>query len=246
MSPTLIPIYGSWGIQAYGLFIAIGAALATFLAIKDPRRIGLFTKENVINILSWSIIIATLGGWLLSVATQWPTTIEDLFNAGFSVLGSIIAVFLFLLIYVRRLGVPLLPALDFCGSFAPLVQAFGRIGCFFAGCCYGLPTTVFWATQYTDPESRAPLNSLLHPAQLYSASLLFLIFFFLRYQAQKKHTPGSIISSYLLLAGLERFITDFFREDHGSGWVSTHQLIALSVSCIGFVWLVYIRNNNER
>ena len=63
------------------------------------------------------------------------------------------------------------PALDrSCAEFAPgiaLGHVIGRLGCLFAGCCYGKPTSVSWAITFTDPFAATnvgtPLNVALHP-----------------------------------------------------------------------------------
>ena len=65
---------------------------------------------------------------------------------------------------------------DVTDVFAPgiaLGHVVGRLGCLFAGCCFGKPTNVPWAITFTDPFARAnvgtPLGVPLHPTQLYEA-----------------------------------------------------------------------------
>ena len=75
---------------------------------------------------------------------------------------------------LKRLG----PNLVVAAAFAPAValgQAFGRQGCFAAGCCWGKPTDLFWGVHFTEagheytgvpmygPEG---LDLYLHPTQL--------------------------------------------------------------------------------
>ena len=65
-----------------------------------------------------------------------------------------------------------------------------------------------------EDDSLAPLFVSLHPTQLYSSLLLFLIFLFLYYQKTVlEKSPGSSLSLYLLLISSERFIVDFWRGD---------------------------------
>jgi len=238
MSPTLVPIYGTWGIQSYGFCIALGVLAATYLALHDPRRKKLLTNDQTFSLMSWCIIAGAIGGWLMAVLTGQRTTWEEIVTAGLSILGTIIGIFIFLLFYLRKHRLPLLPILDLCGSYGALVQAFGRVGCFFAGCCYGLPSTVAWAVTYTDSDSYAPTCVPLHPSQLYSAGILFgiflFIYFYLRHVLKK---PGQIMSSYLLLVSIERFSTDYFRTDHGAGMFSVNQYIAMGLGALAMALL---------
>jgi phosphatidylglycerol:prolipoprotein diacylglycerol transferase len=136
-----------------------------------------------------------------------------LWEGGFSVLGSISAVALVLPLYIMKLNIPLLPFLDLIALHAPLLQSVARVGCFLAGCCYGTPTSSPIGFTYTDHESIAPLYQSLHPAQLYSAVALMLIFVFLYFAVQKVVSrPGQLFGCYLSLVGIERFVIDFFRE----------------------------------
>ena len=81
--------------------------------------------------------------------------------------GGLIVAVIVALLYIRRIGLPLWTT---CDVFAPgiaLGHVVGRIGCFFAGCCYGKPTTRPWAITFTNPFAATnvgtPLNMPLHP-----------------------------------------------------------------------------------
>src|SRR4030095_12183063 len=94
----------------------------------------------------------------------------------------------------------------------------GRFGCFFAGCCYGRPTTVPWAVTFTDPFAAAnvgtPLNQPLHPTQVYEAGAELLILVLLLATERKGRTfPGRTFWGYMFLYALSRFIIEFYRGD---------------------------------
>lgn len=239
----LFSLYGPLGIQSFGLFIVIGILLFTFLFLRDPRRKKLISTEQYYNLLSSAIVIGFIGGRLLYITTSgnykpfWH--IFAFWQGGYSLLGGILALILVVPWTLKKMHIPILPLLDVGCVYAPLLQSISRIGCFFAGCCYGLPTTAAWAiaSDYCSHES-------LHPTQLYSAGLLFLIFIFLYFFGQKlfKKT-GQITCVYLVLMSIERFLVDFWRGDQEfsflSNLLSVSQIIALVIMVIGTGGFIY-------
>lgn len=217
---TIFHIYGPFAIHSYGLAIAIGLIIVTYLIKRDPRFKELsLTDEKLTKIILVCVGAGLLGGRILFLSTnrEHATSILDLFTlwqGGLSILGAVLAIAAVLPWYLYRVGVPVIGMLDLVGIYAPLLQSISRVGCFLAGCCYGLPTTRPWGIIYTDTQSEAPLYLCLHPAQLYSAIGLMLIFAFMYFIAQKKfRTPGQLVTLYVMLISIERFIVDFWRGD---------------------------------
>ena len=111
-----------------------------------------------------------------------------------------------------------LPPLQTADVFAPgiaLGHGIGRLGCFSAGCCWGVECHLPWAVTFTNPAAQrlvgVPLNVPLHPTQLYEAFAEFLIFAILYWRIRKPHAPGEVIGLYLLLYSTVRFVVEFFR-----------------------------------
>lgn len=93
-----------------------------------------------------------------------------------------------------------------------LVQAFGRIGCFFAGCCYGIPAR--WGIGVTYPEgSEAALmygaGTKLVPTQLIESAFLFALTAALLLFVRKRR-----LVFYLYAYGTYRFFAEFWRGDN--------------------------------
>ena len=244
MNPVLLHIYGPIAIHAYGLCIATGAILAFYLFQKDPIVKKYFSIDTLFTTLQLIIVGAYVGGRVVAILSEY-NSIQDLWlliefwQPGFSILGSILGIAATLPLYLYINNIPLLLFLDRASIYAPLVQTFGRLGCFFTGCCYGKPTDAWYAIVYTHQNHMAPLHCPLHPSQLYSSFILLCIFLFLYFvQQYRVRRTGLILVSYVMLMATERFLIDFVRWDRIFIYepsflqlFSIHQWIALAI-CI--------------
>lgn len=249
MRRELLHIYGPFAIQSYGLAIIIGLCVFNYFFLRNPKRATLISVDAYVTLLVYAIISALLGGRLLAMMYHLPhISLIDFISpldGGFSLLGSIIALLIMLPLYLSYHRIPVMPFLDLASLYAPLLQSVARIGCFFAGCCFGQPSTMPWAISYSDSTSYAPLHIALHPTQLYSSLLLFLLFIALHifYKTGYKK-QGEIFMLYLMGMSIERFAVDFFRADREllsqGSLFSLHQWITMSIftlACAGFVYI---------
>ncbi len=249
MYPQILHIYGPFSINSYGAMIALGLVLFLWLMTKDPRRKKLLSADQLSNVLMVAIGAALLGGRLLfylSESHQIKNFLDffALWQGGLSILGAVISILAFVPLYLKWQNIAVLPFFDLVSVYAPLLQSISRIGCFLAGCCYGIHTTLPWAITYTHTKSLAPLCMPLHPAQLYAALTLFGIFLFMKLYAQKRFTgPGQLISLYLILSSLGRLFIDFYRADRVytaslGQWLSINQWIALAIAGVSFIGFI--------
>ena len=141
--------------------------------------------------------------------------------------------FIFRKKYTARLYevISLLP----CGNL--IAHAFGRIGCFFAGCCYGKETDSFLGVQFPD------LPHPVHPTQLYEAAFLFVLFAVSVYLILKKDFKHNL-SLYLIAYGVFRFLIEYVRgDDRGElvGFVSPSQFWSILMVVAG-VAIIFVMN----
>jgi len=249
MQRELIHIYGSLSICSFGLFIALGLFVFVKLVERDPLYRCLRLQDKFMRILLVGILALLVGGRLLSIYT-YPESFDSVWQmlspweAGYSILGAVLAALIILPWYLRRLAVPILPFLDLVGLYAPVLQSISRVGCFFAGCCFGATTSLPWGVIYGDPNSSAPQGVSLHPSQLYSSIGLFgiflILYFVLRHRLRK---PGQLAASYLILISIERFMVDFFRGDRVMIWdgiLSVDQAVALLVYVLAVNFFILV------
>ncbi len=247
MRYQLFHLYGPFAIHSYGLCIALALLIFTILIQRHPVFKKLQLQNSFFSIATVGIITGIAGGRVLHIITET----DDLFNyrywfswweGGYSILGTILALFFVLPLYLKHVKVPVIPFFDLVAVYAPLLQAISRVGCFFAGCCHGIPTDVVWAVQYTDPLSMAPQYIFMHPTQLYSAAALMSMFLFLFYYLQHKvRYTGQLVSVYLILEGTERFIIDFWRAQRPmmGTLFSADQCVAAGIILLGWTMLWY-------
>ncbi|MCK4517505.1 prolipoprotein diacylglyceryl transferase [Candidatus Babeliales bacterium] len=222
MFPRILHIYGPLWVNGYGLMIGLGLLIFVFLTYNHPWRKRLLGGEEYLNILFIGFLAAVFGGRLLFVAFNWQSFDQNYFEicypwvGGFSLFGSILVVLFVVSLYLKKLSVRVLPFFDLIALHIPLLQAVARIGCFLAGCCYGVcaPSNLPWAVTFTNPYGLAPLGIALHPAQLYSVGASLLIFIFLQILVKKRtFYHGAILFVYLMFESVARFVVDFYRAD---------------------------------
>lgn len=250
MKAIILHLFGPIAIQSYGLFIALGVGLSLYFLSKDSKLIKLIEHEQLLSCFQISIISAILGGRILFFINHRNkfSSLFDFFalwEGGLSILGSVSLTIVMLTLYLKKNNIQIMPFLDRAAIYAPLMQGFGRIGCFFSGCCYGQQTNMLFAVTYTDINSKAPLYIPIHPTQIYSSLLLFLLFFSLYFFAQHKiKKAGLLFFTYISTMSAIRFGIDFLRWDREFSLYSKHfsisQLIAILIFVCGITGLLTI------
>jgi phosphatidylglycerol---prolipoprotein diacylglyceryl transferase len=218
MYPVILHLWGPFSIHSYGVSIALGVIIAWHLFRKDRRFSTFFTLDTAEYLVLGLIATAIIFGKIFHLLgeKEFDDSLIDIvawWTGGFSILGSIIGCLLFGFFFTRYYKLPLIPFADYLSLYTPLLQAFGRLGCFFAGCCFGTSCTYPWAICYQHPLSLAPIGVSLHPVQLYSA-VFYALFFALLWVLTKKNLlkKGQTILLYLVGAVLSVFFLIFGGE----------------------------------
>ncbi len=252
MYPRLFEL-GPVTVYTYGLLLASAYLLGLKLAMVRAKSYGL-DQARVLDLGIYIIISALVGAKLLLFITDFRTFADNprelltLARSGGVFYGGLILAVAVALWYIGRIGLPLWTT---CDAFAPGIaigHVVGRFGCFFAGCCYGKPTTMPWGITFTDPYAAAnvgtPLNVRLHPTQLYEAGAEALILVVLLLtESRGKRYPGRTFWFYMLLYAISRYVIEIYRDDpRGSvGIFSTSQFISLILVPLAIVMLLYLR-----
>ncbi|HEY8234782.1 MAG TPA: prolipoprotein diacylglyceryl transferase [Vicinamibacteria bacterium] len=244
--------FGPFTLHTYGFLLAVAFLAGLWVASRQARRAAaaLFATDEeraryvtrVTDMAVWVLIAGLIGAKLLLLLVDWryfvgnPGQLTSIFQSGGVIYGGLIAGMLVAWWYVGRNKLPGWATADVLAPGVVLGQAIGRLGCFAAGCCWGKVCSLPWAVTFTDIyAARAvgtPMDTPLHPSQLYESAAAFLIFAFLLWLAPRKSFHGQVVLSYVALYSAIRFALEFWRNDPDRGaWfggvVSTSQLIAV-------------------
>ncbi len=248
--PTTVTIY--W----YGFLIAIGALVAISYVGYEAKKQYHLKFEDVNTLFLILLLAAIIGGkvfYFFENPSYYATHITELMTGrGFVFYGSFLFTIPVMLVFFKAHKLPVFGMLDIMGITVCIVHIFGRMGCFMAGCCHGKPWDGLWAVTFTDAHSLAsPLDTALHPTQLYSATMIAVILVVLLRIKKRQVFSGQIFLSYLILYATGRAVIEVFRGDISrgfiiEGYVSHSQLISFII-IIGAIWLYYklYRNSKE-
>lgn len=198
---------------AYGLCVGIGLLVIGIWMLRSFKKFRMDGDEQ--NEILFGFPFMVLAGVFCAFALDayftgdWRTwTSPTVRRFGFTFTGWLLGASAFLAVYGRFASFGSLFLLDmFLPSFA-LAQAIGRIGCFFGGCCYGIPCRL--GVRY--PVGSLPYSAVgdtaLLPIQLYEAFALLLLFAFC---ARAPFRWRAAI--YLCGVAIVRFVAECFRHD---------------------------------
>jgi phosphatidylglycerol:prolipoprotein diacylglycerol transferase len=243
MHPILFEI-GPLTIHTYGFFVAMGFLVGLSFAVRQAKKEGI-SSQKIIDLGFYILLASIIGSRLFyifvnpSYYMSNPLDIFKIWEGGLVFYGGVLLVIPTVIWYVRRNNIGLWKTADVFAPSIAIGHAFGRIGCFFAGCCYGrIAESLPWSIIFTNPECLAPTNVPLHPTQLYEAggeAVNFLILITLR---KYKSFNGQIFLAYILIYSVLRFTIEFFRGDVNRGFIIENLSVAQGISLLMFLGAV--------
>ena len=246
---------GSFTIYTYGFCIAVGALLGFgYMYWQGKKQFGLtFDQSN--NLFIMLVVGGVVGGKLFLIFEEPSLYLSHpeklLSGSGFVFYGSLLLTIPIMLWYFRKIKVPVLGMLDVMAVVTCIVHGLGRIGCFMAGCCYGKPTDSFFGVTFTNAVCQAePLNTSLHPTQLYEATLIFILMTGLILLKSKKEFDGQLFLIYLITYAFGRGVLELFRGDIQRGFIienvlSNSQFISLIVISVAIFFYIRLKRKSN-
>lgn len=257
MYPDLIDI-GFLHLKTYGACMALGFIVSAWvLNLISSRR-------DFQDLMLYLLLSGVAGSRIAYVIENWQYFAKDIpaifrvWEGGLVFYGGLILSLIVFVCWVKAKGAGFLRTADLFAVVLPLGHAFGRIGCFFYGCCYGKISESSLAVVFPrhSPAWFEQVNSGLIavdaqcslpvlPTELFESALLFVLFtvLLLVYRRFKSFTAGLYLSGY----GVLRFCMEYLRGDPRAavGPFSIGQTISFGIVALGIGILMYGREERS-
>jgi len=235
------------GVRWYGLAYVLGFVLAYVYfngAVQKKRITGL--DDNSLYELTIAVAIGVVVGGRIGFVIQHPHELftDPLFifrvwEGGMAFFGGLTGVLIAIFWICRQRGIGFLALNDVAVFPASLGLAIGRIANFINGELVGKPTQSNFGVIFPSVDLQPR-----YPSQLFECAATFLLFFSLiglRRVPWISERSGRLGSFFLIIYGLLRFLTDFYRDDDTYwGPISDGQWFSLLVAVVGIVILYFV------
>lgn len=242
-------------IPGYGTAIITGIVLATVIAVFHLKK-RRFDLDDFVILETVGLFFGFLGAKLLYLIVsfkdiEWqrisePAYLAYVVQTGFVFYGGIILAVAAVFVAGKLNKTDTGAYLREVAFLIPFAHGFGRIGCFFAGCCFGVPYSGPLAVTFPEGSS-APAGIPLFPVQLLEAALLFILSAAI-YIFQRKRGVKYTVEAYFIAYGVIRFLVEFLRWDEYRGrflFLYTSQWISLLLVAAGVLSVLIRRRKKE-
>ena len=253
---------GPFNATGFGLAMLLAFVIGQIILTNELERRG--DDPAPVGDMVFAAVIGGLLGAKLYYAVLMHDMASLLSRAGFvfwgGLIGGIIAVVA--VVMYKKLSVARMS--DSVALALPAAYSIGRTGCWAVGDDYGRPFSGAWAVMFPQgappstvgnmsrmfgvqfPAGMSPSEVVaVHPTQLYEVLMGFVMFLIVWRFRDHKHAVGWLFGLYCFLAGLERFIVEFFRakDDRFFAFgLTTAQIIAIAFALFGAALMVMRRN----
>lgn len=219
MYRTLFEI-GGFSLHTFGLMVAFGFLAGLWIANRCGERAGIPQGALSDLVVPWILVGGMVGARIVYVVSYWDeqfagqpfAEVFQVWKGGLVFYGGLAGATLAALIHLRLKRLPVWRVGDCLAPGIALGHVFGRLGCFFNGCCHGRPSDLPWAVRFPHDVIRG--DPAVHPAQLYEAGLnLALCAALVAFHARRPF-DGAVFAAYLIAYAIVRSITEWFRGDY--------------------------------
>lgn len=241
-------------IHLYGILCGLGivAALVVLSIFAKKEKFEFFDFTFVIIVTLLSALVGSKLMFLIvsfesvvNIFKSYPffSALVSVLQGGFVFYGGLLGggIGLFIMTKIRKENF-----FKYSNLFAlvlPLGHAFGRVGCFISGCCYGMEYDGWLSYTYSSAiDAATPLGVPLLPVQLIEAVSLLLLFSVLLVIFLKCKEKRNLVTwLYMICYAVIRFVLEFFRGDKERGLflgLSTSQWISLALIAFAVTYFI--------
>lgn len=233
---------GGITIQTFGVFFALNFVAWGLVAARRLSELGKppdWAYEMVVTAVVGGLIGARGYYLIQNHSSLQGSLLGNVFGgSGLIWYGGLLGGAIAVLLWARWRDFLNLHLVDIAAVGLPLGYAIGRIGCQVAGDGdYGKPSSLPWAMGYPHGTTPTPPGVTVQPTPIYETVSMGLVALVL-WHWRDRFRPGVLFALYLVLAGIERFIVEFWRRNsHVAAGLTAAQLESLSILVIGTIWL---------
>ena len=247
---------GPLPLTGFGLAVLLAFGIANIILHRELADRGHVAEaEGAADVTTAALLGTLIGGKLYYVILSGQSPFS---RAGFVFWGGFMGAVLFCYIAIKRKKLSFVRFSDVAGIAIAAGYAVGRTGCWAVGDDYGKPWNGPLAVMFPNGAPATTAETMVqqfhaqipagtppyalvavHPTQLYETALGGVMFAILWRFRKHGHQEGWLFGMYCVLAGIERFIIEFFRakDDRFALPLSTAQFVALGIALFGAVWM---------
>lgn len=249
MHPILFRI-GSFEIRTWGVLVLLGFLAGMEITYQLGKKEGI--KRDVIYDLGFYVIIASLIGarvfYILYNFHEFKNDLFEMFafwHGGMVFFGGVIFAIPTALYYMKKHKLPIWRFGDWIAPGFAIGMFFGRLGCFFNGCCFGYECHGPFCTVFRPGSEAFAIfgGTPIHPTQLYESFANLIVFFILLFFVKRKPFDGFVFLLYMVIGPFIRFVVDYYRYYESYkyyGPFDVNQWISIGVMVISIILMVYL------
>jgi phosphatidylglycerol:prolipoprotein diacylglycerol transferase len=251
---------GPLQLTGFGLAMVAAFGVANYVLQRELADRGHAIEAVAASDVVTAALLGTIvGGKLYAVMLQGD--LRTLWSrSGFVFWGGFIGAVVACWIVIHRKKLSFARIADVAAIGIAAGYAVGRTGCWAVGDDYGKPWNGPLAVTFPHGAPPSTAENLVHqfgaqlpagtppwqvvavhPTQLYETALGAVMFAVLWRLRKHGHAEGWLFGVYCVLAGIERFVVEFFRakDDRFVGPLSTAQAVAIGIALVGvaIMWL---------
>ena len=263
--PTIFKL-GPVELTGFGLAVLAGFAIAQIVSQRELWRRGHELEANAIP----DVVMAALIGTLIGAKTYYVLLTGDpsafFSRGGFVFWGGFIGAVLLCWLTIRFKKLNFLRIADAAGIAIAAGYSVGRTGCWAVGDDYGRPWSGPFSVRFPEGAPPSPAANMtsqfgvqfpagtdgstliaVYPTQIFEVVMGFIMFAILWRLRKHTHKEGWLFGMYCVVAGIERFIVEFFRakDDRVVAGLTLAQVIGLMILAVG-VGVVMARRGERR
>lgn len=252
MFPELFSI-GPFHLRTFGVLLAAAFLVGTWISLGEARRRGIDETKlvNMVLVILVASIVGARGFYVLTHPAEHagdPLAFFRLWEGGLTLIGGFVGGTIAGFVYMARARLPFGATADTVTPAVALGVAIARLGCFFNGCCFGLPGHEAWCVRFPSgaPADLVFPGQAVHPSQLYNAFTFFALFLLMLWLRPRLKGDGQLWWLFVILFALVRIPIDATRYYESSAYVlrwsggglTDSEAIGIGLIVVGVIFFV--------